>query len=105
MLVKLISVSKEGPKYPCMLQFLNTHELACAVIKAYLLPKKKTHLNACQVHSIECVSKIKSIFSVIFHEMYGPVCIQLTHLSYDDCENALILSYYHQIGSMTHFPF
>ena len=33
------------------------------------------------------------------------VCIQLTHLSYDDCENKCSLSYYHHhIGSMTHLP-
>ena len=27
---------------------------------------------------LECVSKIKSILSVIFHVIYGAVCIQLT---------------------------
>ena len=33
------------------------------------------------------------------------VCIQLTHLSYDDCENVCTLFYlHHQIGSMTHLP-
>ena len=53
----------------------------------------------------ECVSRIKSILSVIFHAIYGAVCIQLTHLSYDDYENACTLSYYHhQMGSMTHLP-
>ena len=36
---------------------------------------------------LSSVSKIKSIHSVIFHAIYGAVCIQLTHLSYDDCEN------------------
>ena len=49
----------------------------------------------CQVHSVECVSKIKSIPSVSFHAILGAVCIQLTHLSYDDCENTCTLSYYH----------
>ena len=34
----------------------------------------------------ECVSKIKSIVSIVFHAIYGVVCIQLTHFSYDDCE-------------------
>ena len=53
----------------------------------------------------ECVSKIKSILSIIFHVMYGAVRIQFTHFSYDDCENTCTLSYYHhQIGSMTHLP-
>ena len=33
------------------------------------------------------------------------VCIQLTHLSYDDCENTRSLSCcHHQVGSMTHSP-
>ena len=51
---------------------------------------------------LECVSKIKSI---IFHAIHGAVRIQLTHFSYDDCENTCILSYYHhQIGGMTHLP-
>ena len=37
--------------------------------------------------SIECVSKIRLVLSIIFHAIYGAVCIQLTHFSYDDCEN------------------
>ena len=50
---------------------------------------------------LECVS----IFSIIFHAIHGAVCIQLTHLSYDDCENTCTLSYYHhEIGSMRHLP-
>ena len=54
---------------------------------------------------LECVSKIKSTLSIIFHAIYGAVRIQLTHFSYDDCENMFILSYYrHQIGRMTHLP-
>ena len=56
--------------------------------------------NASQTHSVECVSKIKSVLSIIFHAMYGVVCIQLTHSFYGDCENTFTLSYYHhQIGS------
>ena len=54
---------------------------------------------------LECVPKIKSIISIISHALYGAVRIQLTHLSYDDCENTCTLSYsHHQIGSMTHLP-
>ena len=38
----------------------------------------------------------------------GAVCIQLTHFSYDDCENTCTcnLSHYHhrQIGSMSYLP-
>ena len=68
--------------------------------------------NAPQLHSVEFVSKIKSILSVIFHSIYGVVCIRLTNFSYDDCENMRTLSYWqikmfnqyyhHQIGSKTH---
>ena len=59
----------------------------------------------CQVHSVECVSKIKSFLSVIFYAIYRAVCIQLLHFSDDDCENMCTLSYYfHQIGSMIHLP-
>ena len=79
------------------------------------------------------MSKIKSILSIIFLTIYGPMRIQLTHFSYDDCQNACNLSYYyhhvriqlthfsydghdcvnmcnlsyyyrHQIGNMTHLP-
>ena len=54
---------------------------------------------------LECVSRIKSIFSFIFHAIYGAACIQLMHLSHDDCENACTLHYHrHQIGYMTHLP-
>ena len=63
--------------------------------------------NACQVHSVECVSKIKLILSMIFHAIYGAVCIQLIyfHLSYDYCENVHTLSHQrHQIGSMSYLP-
>ena len=38
----------------------------------------------CQLHSVECVSKIKSILSINFHAINGAVFIQLTHLSYED---------------------
>ena len=52
---------------------------------------------------LERVSKIKSILSIIFHAIYGAVRIQLTHFSYDDCENTCTLSYHHhQIRRMTH---
>ena len=40
--------------------------------------------NTCQLHSVECVSKIKSILSIIFHAIYRAVFIQLTRFSYED---------------------
>ena len=56
--------------------------------------------------SVECVSKIKSILSIIRHVIYGAVCIQFAHISNDYCENTCTLSYYHhQIGSMVHCHF
>ena len=42
-----------------------------------------------------CVSKINSILSIIFHPIYGALCIQLTHFSYDGCENMSNLSSHH----------
>ena len=55
------------------------------------------------IFGLECVSKIKSILSIMFHAIYGAVCIQLTHFSYNECQNTCTLSYYHhQIGSTTH---
>ena len=54
---------------------------------------------------LKCVSKIKSILSIIFHAIFGAVHIHLINFSYDDCENTSTLSYYcHYIGSMTHLP-
>ena len=44
---------------------------------------------------LEWVSAIKSILSIIFHAVYGAVCIQLSHFSYDVCENTNTLSCYH----------
>ena len=53
------------------------------------------------IQSVESVSKIKSIISNLFDEMYGDVCLQLIHLSLDDCENVCTLSVYHnQIRNM-----
>ena len=54
---------------------------------------------------LECVSKIKSILSIIFHAIYGAVRIKLAHFSCDDCEDTCTLSYcHHRIGSMAHLP-
>ena len=39
------------------------------------------------IFCLERVTKIRSVLSVIFHAISGAVCIQLTHCSYDDCEN------------------
>ena len=47
--------------------------------------------HACQVYSAECVSKIKSIHPILFHFIYGAVCIQLTHFLWWLWENVLNL--------------
>ena len=43
--------------------------------------------NACQVYSVESVSKIKSGLSIIFSTIKGCVYFQLTHVYPNDCEN------------------
>ena len=60
-------------------------------------------LYVCQIHSVERVSKVKSILCIIFLALHGAVCFQLTQYSYDDTENICTLSYFHhQIGSMSY---
>ena len=84
--------------FVCTLSYLTiiTMQTYCKVLNFYY---------TCQIHSVECMSKIKSILSMILHAIYGAVCIQHTHSFYDDCENTCTLSYYHHwIGSMIHLP-
>ena len=52
---------------------------------------------------LSCVSKINSVQSIIFHVIYGAVCIQLTNFFNNDCDNMFTLCYHHHhlIGSMT----
>ena len=60
-----------------------------------------TLLNCLQgAFCLECVS----VRWIIFHVISGAVCIQLTHLSDDDCENNCTLYYYHyhQVSGMTY---
>ena len=40
--------------------------------------------NACQIHFVESVSKIKHILSVTHYTICGAVCFQFTHFSCDD---------------------
>ena len=40
-----------------------------------------------RLYFVECVSKIKHIFSVIHYTIYGAVCFQFTHFPWDDWEN------------------
>ena len=51
------------------------------------------------------MSKIKLIFTIIFHVICGAVYIMLTHFYYNDYEKTCILFYYHhQIRSIANFP-
>ena len=54
--------------------------------------------------SIEWVSKIKHILSVIRYTICGAVCFQFTHFHCGDWESIYTLSYFHQIGSMNCYP-
>ena len=61
--------------------------------------------NACQIHFVECVSKIVHILSVTHYTIYGAVCFRFTHFPCDGWENTYTLSYYHhQIGSLNYYP-
>ena len=44
-------------------------------------------IKCCQIYFVECVNKIKHIFSVIHYTIYGSVCFQFTHFPCDDWEN------------------
>ena len=77
------------------------HYFIIANLRTYL--KVLNFSNACVVHSVECMSKIKTLLSIIIDAIYGALCFLLAHFSWDDCENTCTLSYcHHQIGSMNH---
>ena len=48
-------------------------------------------IDASEVHSVECVSKIESILLHIFLAICGAVWIQLIRFSYDDFENVYFI--------------
>ena len=53
------------------------------------------------MYSVQGVSKIKSILSIIFHAIYGAACIQLTSFYYD-WESMCTLRNYHQVWPIRH---
>ena len=59
------------------------------IIQTHL--KAFNYYNAGQVYRAECVSKIKTVLSIIFYSIYGAVCLQLTQLSRDGCENVYFI--------------
>ena len=42
-------------------------------------------------YMLPSVSKIETILSIIFHSLYGAVCLQLTQFSWDDRENVYFI--------------
>ena len=59
-----------------------------------------------QVYTVECVSKIKSILSIILYSIYGAVYPQLTQFPWDDCKNVffiLLSSSNQKYESLTHW--
>ena len=81
------------------------HHLIIIIVQTY---RKTLNLkNACQTYFVECVSKIKHIFSVIHYTIYGAVCFQFIHFSCDEWDNIhfILLSssnYHHQ--NMNYYP-
>ena len=65
------------------------HHLIIVIMQTYL--KALNYWNARQVYDAECVSKIKTIISIIFYSIYGAVCLQLTEISCDDHENVYFI--------------
>ena len=61
------------------------HHLIIIIVQTYLRTLNLEY--ACHIYFVECVSKIKHIFSVIHYTIYGAVCLQFTHFPYDDWEN------------------
>ena len=58
------------------------HHLIIIIVQTYL--RTLNLWNACQIYFVECVSKIKPIFSVIHYTVYWAVCFQFTHFPCDD---------------------
>ena len=64
--------------------------------------------NVCQVHSAECVYRIRKIFSILWYAIYGAMCIQLTNFCDDGYEIACTThsphTHHYQIGNMNDLP-
>ena len=61
------------------------HHTIIIIVQTYL--RTLNLWNAWQIYFVECVSKIKHIFSVIHYTIYGSVCFQFTHFPCDDWKN------------------
>ena len=47
--------------------------------------------NVCELYTVECVPKIKFIYSIISDSIYGAMCIRLTQFSCDDRDNVYFI--------------
>ena len=73
------------------------------IVKTTLKALNKEY--ACHLYFVECVSKVKSILTLILYKMYGVVCCQLTHFSCDDRMDIRTSSHYHnQLGNKIRQP-
>ena len=63
---------------------------------------KALHIqNDCQVYSLDCLSKIKSILSIISYALDGDMSFKLARSACDECDNmCTLIIYHHQIGNM-----
>ena len=98
LLCSLIVGTNNGIHYDPMVIFVCWHFTPHYYHHYANVPEDAEH--ACQVHSVERVSKINSILSIIFHAIYGAVRIQLIYLLSDGCENMCTSSNQHYHGSI-----
>ena len=65
---------------------------------------KHKDINACQIYSADCVSKIQCIFLIIIYAINKKYFV-LTYCSLYDCDIGCTTSYYdNEIGNMNHEP-
>ena len=64
------------------------HHLIFMIVETYL--QTWNLWNVCQIHFVECVSKIEHVLLVIHYSIYGAVCFQLTQFRRDGWENMLL---------------
>ena len=81
--------------------FVHCTTVIITTIQTYL--KVFNFWNTCKVHSVECVSKLKSILFVIFHSVYNGLCVFNLKISLAMILRMCTLSYHpHQNGTMNH---
>ena len=64
-----------------------SHYHHCANLSEDIVLMKCLNESLNQIYFVECVGKIKHIFSFIHYTIYGAMCFQFTHFPCDDWEN------------------